>query len=48
VLDRYGDKEVLCPRCGKSNEARGDICDICGHTVDLKLKYDMEECQERA
>jgi DNA-directed RNA polymerase subunit beta len=47
VLDRYGDREVLCPRCGKSNEARGDVCDICGHTVDLKLKYDMEECQER-
>jgi DNA-directed RNA polymerase subunit beta len=47
VLERYGDREVLCPRCGKSNEARGDVCDICGHTVDLKLKYDMEECQER-
>jgi DNA-directed RNA polymerase subunit beta len=47
VLERYGDKEVLCPRCGRANEARGDICDVCGHTVDLKLKYDMEECQER-
>jgi DNA-directed RNA polymerase subunit beta len=47
VLDRYGDKEVLCPRCGKPNEARGDVCDVCGHTVDLKLKYDMAECQER-
>ena len=47
VLDRYGDKEVLCPRCGRANEARGDVCDICGQTVDLKLKYDMAECQER-
>ncbi|HEY7789077.1 MAG TPA: DNA-directed RNA polymerase subunit beta [Vicinamibacterales bacterium] len=47
VADPYGDREVLCPKCGKPNEARGDVCDICGHTVALKLKYDMEECQER-
>jgi DNA-directed RNA polymerase subunit beta len=46
-LDRYGEKEVVCDRCGKTNEVRGDVCDVCGHTVDLKLKYDMEECQER-
>src|SRR5499426_3294804 len=36
-----------CPRCGKPNDARGDICDICGNTVGLKLKYDVDECQER-
>src|SRR5690242_6323632 len=47
IADPYGDREVLCPKCGKPNEARGDVCDICGHTVALKLKYDMEECQER-
>ncbi len=47
VLEPYGEREVLCTRCGKANEARGDVCDICGHTVGLKLKYDMEECQER-
>ncbi|MCL4845585.1 MAG: DNA-directed RNA polymerase subunit beta [Acidobacteria bacterium] len=47
VIDPYGDREVLCPKCGVPNEARGDVCDICGHTVNLKLKYDMEECQER-
>jgi DNA-directed RNA polymerase subunit beta len=47
VLEPYGDREVLCHKCGKSNEARGDVCDVCGHTVGLKLKYDMEECQER-
>ncbi|HVC18903.1 MAG TPA: DNA-directed RNA polymerase subunit beta [Vicinamibacterales bacterium] len=47
IADPYGDREVLCPRCGKGNEARGDVCDICGHTVALKLKYDMDECQER-
>ena len=27
--------------------ARGDVCDICGQTVGLKLKYDVDECQER-
>src|SRR6266542_4085241 len=47
VADPYGDKDVLCPKCGTPNHARGDICDICGHTVALKLKYDINECQER-
>src|SRR2546425_364556 len=47
IADPYGDHEVLCPRCGKANQARGDICDICGHTVGMKLKYDVDECQER-
>ena len=47
VADPYADREMPCPKCGKPNEARGDVCDICGHTVGLKLKYDMEECQER-
>ncbi len=47
VADPYGDREVLCPRCGKGNHARGDVCDICGNTVGLKLKYDVDECQER-
>jgi len=47
VADPYGDREVLCPRCGRPNEARGDQCDICGQTVGLKLKYDVDECQER-
>nr|MDQ3417292.1 DNA-directed RNA polymerase subunit beta [Acidobacteriota bacterium] len=47
IADPYGEHDVLCPRCGKPNEARGDVCDICGHTVALKLKYDVDECQER-
>src|SRR3982075_2138619 len=47
IADPYGDREVLCPRCGKANQARGDICDVCGNTVGLKLKYDVDECQER-
>ena len=47
VAEPYGDREVLCPRCGKGNHARGNVCDICGNTVGLKLKYDVDECQER-
>ena len=47
IADPYGEHEVLCPRCGKPNQARGDVCDICGNTVGLKLKYDVDECQER-
>src|SRR5258706_6104831 len=47
VADPYGDHEVLCPRCGVANHARGDVCDICGHTVGMKLKYDVDEGQER-
>ncbi len=47
VADPYGDREVLCPRCGRPNIVEGDVCDICGNTVALKLKYDVDECQER-
>ncbi len=47
VADPYGDREVLCPNCGTPNIARGDVCDICGQTVGMKLKYDVDECQER-
>src|SRR5512139_3896225 len=47
IADPYGDHNVLCPRCGVENQARGDVCDICGHTVAMKLKYDVDECQER-
>jgi DNA-directed RNA polymerase subunit beta len=47
IADPQGDHQVLCPNCGKDNYARGDSCDICGNTVGMKLKYDVEECQER-
>ena len=45
--DPLGEHEVVCPSCGRSNQARGVMCEICGNTVGLKLKYDVEECQER-
>src|SRR5262245_44356947 len=47
IADPYGEGAVICPTCGRANEARGDVCDICGTTVQMKLKYDVEECQER-
>ena len=47
VADPYGEGHVICYSCGRSNDARGDVCDICGTTVGMKLKYDVDECQER-
>jgi DNA-directed RNA polymerase subunit beta len=47
VADPYGEGAVICPSCGRANDARGDVCDLCGTTVSMKLKYDVEECQER-
>ena len=47
IADPQGDHQVLCTNCGKDNFARGDACDICGNTVGMKLKYDVDECQER-
>jgi DNA-directed RNA polymerase subunit beta len=47
TADPYGEGAVICHSCGRANEARGTVCDICGTTVGMKLKYDVEECQER-
>jgi len=47
TADPYGEGAVICHSCGRANEARGNVCDICGTTVNMKLKYDVEECQER-
>jgi len=46
-VNPLGDHQVVCSSCGKSNEARGVVCDVCNTTVNMKLKYDVEECQER-
>jgi DNA-directed RNA polymerase subunit beta len=42
-----GEQEVSCSSCGRTDRVRGAVCDICGNTVNIKLKYDVEECQER-
>jgi DNA-directed RNA polymerase subunit beta len=47
IADPYRDHEVVCTSCGTVNHATGEACDICGQTVGMKLKYDVDECQER-
>jgi DNA-directed RNA polymerase subunit beta len=47
TTDPYGRQDVVCPQCGKSNNAHPEVCDICATTVGMKLKYDVDECQER-
>ncbi|MBI2817520.1 MAG: DNA-directed RNA polymerase subunit beta [Acidobacteria bacterium] len=39
--------EILCPNCGAPNRNQVDYCNKCGDPVDLQLKYDVAECQER-
>src|SRR3990172_3682592 len=39
--------EILCRKCAAPNRNRVTFCDKCGDPVDLQLKYDVVECQER-
>src|SRR5512143_498251 len=47
ITDPRGDREVHCPKCGHFNENRPITCETCDEPVGLKLKYDVDECQER-
>src|SRR5919204_521120 len=47
ITDPRGDREIHCPKCGHLNENRPVTCDTCDEPVGLKLKYDVDECQER-
>jgi DNA-directed RNA polymerase subunit beta len=47
IADPRGDREVHCPKCGHLNENRPVACETCDEPVGLKLKYDVDECQER-
>jgi DNA-directed RNA polymerase subunit beta len=47
IMDPRGDREIHCPKCGHLNENRPITCDTCDEPVGLKLKYDVDECQER-
>src|SRR5216110_2221504 len=38
---------VMCPKCGTSNRNQVTFCNKCGDPVQLNLKYDVAECQER-
>src|SRR5688572_4205331 len=47
ITDPRGDREIHCPKCGHLNENTPVVCDTCDEPVGLKLKYDVDECQER-
>jgi DNA-directed RNA polymerase subunit beta len=38
---------VMCPKCGTNNKNIVTFCNKCGDPVQLNLKYDVAECQER-
>src|SRR5881296_1394812 len=38
---------VMCPKCGTTNRNQVTFCNKCGDPVQLNLKYDVDECQER-
>ena len=47
ITDPRGDREIHCPKCGHLNENTPLTCETCDEPVGLKLKYDVDECQER-
>jgi DNA-directed RNA polymerase subunit beta len=47
ITDPRGDSEIHCGKCGHLNENRPLTCETCDEAVGLKLKYDVDECQER-
>jgi DNA-directed RNA polymerase subunit beta len=47
ITDPRGDREIHCPKCGHLNENSPVTCETCDEPVGLKLKYDVDECQER-
>ena len=47
ITDPRGDREIHCGKCGHLNQNNPVTCDTCDEPVGLKLKYDVDECQER-
>ena len=45
--DPKGPPQLLCSHCGGLTENAVTFCQKCGDPVGLKLKYDVDECQER-
>src|SRR6202167_427687 len=48
VTNTYKTGDVLCTKCGTFNKNTQTFCNKCGDPVTLQLKYDVNECQERA
>ncbi len=47
VNSPYNPESGSCRHCGARNEIENPRCEFCGSTVDLNVKYTVEECQER-
>jgi DNA-directed RNA polymerase subunit beta len=47
VNSPYNPESGSCRHCGAKNEIENPRCEFCGGTVDLNVKYTVEECQER-
>ncbi|NLT68885.1 MAG: DNA-directed RNA polymerase subunit beta [Acidobacteria bacterium] len=47
VNSPYNPESGSCRHCGAKNEVENPRCEFCGGTVELNVKYTVEECQER-
>jgi DNA-directed RNA polymerase subunit beta len=47
VNSPYNPESGSCRHCGAKNEVENPRCEFCGGTVELSVKYSVEECQER-
>jgi len=47
ITDPRGEREIHCVKCGHLVENVPVTCETCDEPVELKLKYDVDECQER-
>ncbi len=47
VSDQDAGHVLVCSQCGQANDNQRALCDVCGTSVRLKVKYSVEECRER-
>ncbi len=47
VNSPYNPDSGTCRHCGAHNEIENPRCEFCGGSVELNVKYTVEECQER-
>jgi DNA-directed RNA polymerase subunit beta len=47
VNSPYNPESGSCKHCGARSEIENPRCEFCGSTVELNVKYTVEECQER-
>jgi DNA-directed RNA polymerase subunit beta len=47
VNSPYNPESGSCKHCGARTDVENPRCEFCGSTVELNVKYTVEECQER-